>query len=68
MPSYDFGRILGIIFTSEGSVRATGYHYAIALDPSSLSYGDGILSDWGFEEDLELLNGYGSREHTEDSR
>lgn len=49
-------------------MRATGYHYAIALDPSSLSYGDGILSDWGFEEDLELLNGYGSREHTEDSR
>lgn len=56
VPSQDFGRILGIIFASEGSVRATGYHYAIALDAASPSYSDGILSDWGFEEDLELVN------------
>ncbi|MBD1866462.1 hypothetical protein H6F88_09750 [Oculatella sp. FACHB-28] len=30
VPSRDFARILGIIFAGEGSVRATGYHYAIA--------------------------------------
>jgi hypothetical protein len=33
----------------------TGYHYAIALDSASPSYGDGILMDWGFEDDLELF-------------
>lgn len=57
VPSQDFGRILGIIFASEGSVRATGYHYAIALDESSPSFADGITSDWGFEDDLELVDG-----------
>lgn len=51
----DFGRIVGIIFSAEASVEAEGYHYAIALDPASPSYADGIRSDWGFEDDLELV-------------
>lgn len=55
VPSQDFGRILGIFFGSEASVKMTGYHYAIALDSASPSYGDGILMDWGFEDDLELF-------------
>ena len=55
VPSRDFGRILGITFGTEGSVQATGYHYEIALDPSSPSFADGITSDWGFEDDLELV-------------
>jgi hypothetical protein len=56
VPSQDFGRVLGIIFAREGSVKATGYHYAIALDESSPSFADGITSDWGFEDDLELVD------------
>ena len=56
VPSQDFGHIIGIAFGTEGSVQATGYHYEIALDPSSPSFADGILTDWGFEDDLELVN------------
>ncbi|MBD3886165.1 hypothetical protein IFO70_31210 [Phormidium tenue FACHB-886] len=55
VPTEDFGRIVGIVYGNEGSVKAEGYHYAVALDPASPSYGDGILTDWGFEEDLELF-------------
>ena len=55
VPSQDFGRIIGIAFGTEGSVQATGYHYKIALDPSSPSFTDGITSDWGFEDDLALV-------------
>lgn len=51
----DFGRIVGIIFSAEASVKSEGYHYAIAIDPASPSYADGIRSDWGFEDDLELV-------------
>jgi len=62
VPTSDHGRILGMIFASEGSVRATGYHYAIALEESSPSFSDGIRSDWGFEDDLELVDaGAGDR-------
>ncbi|MBD3886223.1 hypothetical protein IFO70_31505 [Phormidium tenue FACHB-886] len=56
VPSQDYGRIVGIVYGSEASVKAEGYHYAIALDASSPSYADGITSDWGFEEDLELID------------
>lgn len=50
-----------MFFGSEGSVRELSYHYAIALDASSPSYVDGITSDWGFEEDLELVGAEGDR-------
>jgi hypothetical protein len=52
---------VGVVFGSEGSVREIGFHYAIALDASSPSYADGITSDWGFEEDLELVGAEGDR-------
>ena len=55
VPTGDFGRVVGIVFGSEGSIRAEGYHYAIALDASSPSVMDGITSDWGFEDDLALI-------------
>ena len=55
VPSQDVGHIIGITFGTEGSVQATGYHYEIALDPSSPSFADGILTDWGFEDDLALV-------------
>lgn len=55
VPTSDFGRVVGVIFGSEGSVKALGFHYAIALDESSPSFADGITSDWGFEDDLELV-------------
>lgn len=61
VPTHDFGRVVGVVFGSEGSVREIGYHYAIALDASSPSYADGITSDWGFEEDLELVGAEGDR-------
>lgn len=54
VPTHGFGEIIGIIFASSISVRATGYHYAVRLDPSSPSRAD-QLADWAFEEDLELL-------------
>lgn len=55
VPTGDFGRIVGVVYGAEASIRAEGLHYAIALDPFSPSYRDGILSDWGFEDDLELF-------------
>jgi hypothetical protein len=51
----DFGRIVGVVWATEGSVQALGYHYAIQLDPASPSIADGITSDWAFEADLDLL-------------
>ncbi len=56
VPTSDFGRVVGVVFGSEGSVKALGFHYAIALDESSPSFADGITSDWGFEDDLELVS------------
>ena len=55
VPTGDYGRVVGIVFGSEGSIRAEGYQYAIALDASSPSCMDGITSDWGFEDDLESV-------------
>ena len=55
VPAGDYGCVVGIIFGNEGSIRALGYHYEIALDLSSPSFADGITSDWGFEDDLELV-------------
>jgi hypothetical protein len=56
VPTGDRGRIVGVVFGSEGSIRALGFHYAISLDESSPSCADGITSDWGFEDDLELVS------------
>ena len=68
VPSRDFGRIIGIVFGTEGSVQATGYHYEIALDPSSPSFADGITTDWGFEDDLALVTSTQTAgDHLEDS-
>jgi hypothetical protein len=61
VPTGDYGRVVGVVYGNEGSVRETGFHYAIALDASSPSYADGITSDWGFEEDLELVGVEGDR-------
>lgn len=58
VPTQDYGRVIGVIFSSEGSVQASGYHYAIALDSSSPSFADGIFADWGYEEDLELVDSH----------
>ena len=55
MSTSDYGRVVGVVYGNEGSVKETGYHYAIALDASSPSYIDGITSDWGFEDDLALV-------------
>ena len=52
----DFGTIMGIAYSSEASIQGLGYHYAIQISPSSPSYTDGITGDWGFEDDLELVN------------
>lgn len=60
VPSHDFGRIIGLVYSSEATVQALGYHYAVQLDPSSPSYVDGTRSDWAFEDDLELLPANGS--------
>lgn len=56
VPTIDFGHVVGVVFGSEGSVREIGFHYAIVLNQASPSFADGILSDWGFESDLELIN------------
>lgn len=51
----DFGTIVGIAYSSEASTQGLGYHYAIQISPSSPSFADGILTDWGVEDDLELV-------------
>lgn len=64
----DYGRVVGVVYGPECSVKATGYHYEIALDPSSPSFADGITSDWGFEDDLELVTPNPNvGDHSEDS-
>ena len=55
VPSGDFGRIIGIIYTHSGSCIATGLHYLVLLDEQSPSRH--ITSyDFAFEEDIESLN------------
>jgi len=51
----DFGTIVGVAYSSEASTQGLGYHYAIQISPTSPSFEDGITSDWGFEDDLELV-------------
>ena len=64
----DYGRVVGVVYGNEGSVQATGFHYEIALDPSSPSFADGILTDWGFEDDLALVTSNPTAgDHSEDS-
>ena len=56
VPISDYGRVVGFVYGNEGSVQVTGFHYEIMLNPLSPSFADGILTDWGFEDDLELVN------------
>lgn len=49
-----FGKIIGIVFARAASVEAIGFHYAIELDSQSPSCDD-CAADWGFEQDLELI-------------
>jgi hypothetical protein len=56
VPTGDWGRICGLIYATSVTVQAVGYHYLITLDPSSKSRTEiGILSDWVFEDDAELV-------------
>jgi hypothetical protein len=55
----DFGRVVGIVYTSQASIQAIGFHYAVLLDVASPSRGYGILFDWGFEQDLRSSAGFG---------
>lgn len=54
VPSQDSGKIIGILWASESSVVATGFHYAVMLDYSHASQSS-VLIDWAFEQDLEVL-------------
>ena len=54
VPTHGFGTIVGLIFARCTSIQATGFHYAICLDPVSPSSAD-CRADWAFEADLELL-------------
>lgn len=50
----DFGHILGVVWATEASVKAIGYHYAVLLDPTSPSSTFTQL-DWAFEDDLAAM-------------
>jgi hypothetical protein len=62
VPTADFGQIIGVVFASEASICAIGFHYAIALDSTSPSFANGITSDWAFEDDLALYVSSSDRE------
>ncbi len=53
----DFGCVVGIVYTSEASTKAIGFHYAVLLDINSPSRSYGVLFDWGFEQDLQPHTG-----------
>ncbi len=56
VPAGDFGRVVGYVFAAAASVQAMGFHYLLVLDPESPSRKElGILSDWIFEGDAELI-------------
>ncbi len=56
VPTGDFGRVVGYVFAAAASVQAKGFHYLLVLDPESPSRKElGILSDWIFEGDAELM-------------
>lgn len=48
----DFGRVIGIIYTSEATHQATGLHYLILLDAQSPSHAF-CNHDFALEADLE---------------
>lgn len=59
VPTQDFGIIVDRFYGTEGSVQALGWHYTIKLDPDSPSF-DHCKTDYGFEDDLELLRAGGT--------
>ncbi|WP_088890009.1 hypothetical protein [Leptolyngbya ohadii] len=59
VPTQDFGTVVERFYGTEGSVQALGWHYTIELDPHSPSF-DHCKTDYGFEDDLELLEAGGT--------
>lgn len=54
VPSGDFGRVIGVIYTHEASCLAAGLHYLVLLDEESPSRNI-VSCDFAFEEDLQPL-------------
>ncbi|MBL1179081.1 hypothetical protein [Pantanalinema sp. GBBB05] len=50
----DFGHILGVIWATEASTKAIGFHYSVLLDTASPSSAF-IQLDWAFEDDLAVM-------------
>ena len=50
----DFGHIVGLVWATEGSTQAIGYHYSVLLDKASFSRAF-IELDWAFEGDLAVI-------------
>ena len=50
----DFGHIVGLVWATEGSTQAIGYHYSVLLDKASFSRAF-IELDWAFEDDLAVM-------------
>lgn len=53
----DFGHIVGVVWATEASVRAIGYHYSVLLEPDSPS-SSFIQLDWAFEDDLAAMTAH----------
>ncbi|MBD2077255.1 hypothetical protein H6F86_25930 [Phormidium sp. FACHB-592] len=51
----DFGHITGVCWATEGSVKMTGFHYLVLLDPTSPSKHLGVDLDFAFQDDLALM-------------
>ncbi|HEY9698724.1 MAG TPA: hypothetical protein V6D10_15785 [Trichocoleus sp.] len=52
VPSPDFGRVVGVIYTGEATHQASGLHYLILLDEQSPSHSI-CIHDFALEEDIE---------------
>jgi hypothetical protein len=55
--SQGYGEIIGLVFSSGVSVRATGFHYLILFAADNSSRND-CIADWGFEDDLERFEAH----------
>ncbi len=51
----DFGRIIGVCWAAESSVKMVGFHYTVLLDQNSPSKRLGIDLDYAFQDDLALM-------------
>lgn len=58
--AHDHGTIIGYVWVTQTSCKASGYHYLIKLATTSASYSF-CKQDWAFEKDIEVLEEFNNQ-------